>query len=129
MTCGRVVIITKGRVVAEDTPQNLTRRLKGSGSLRVEVRGAQGPAFEAIRAVPGVIAIRPRPDGTEATVFEVDAEPGRDVRAELASAVVSRGLGLLGLHQAGMSLEDVFLELTTTDSATAPAVATPEVHA
>ena len=42
---------------------------------------------------------------------------------------VSRGLGLLGLHQAGMSLEDIFLELTTTDSATAPAVAIPEVHA
>ncbi len=79
--------------------------------------------------MPGVIAIRPRPDGPDATVFEVDAEPGRDVRAELAAAVVSRGLGLLGLHQAGMSLEDIFLHLTTTDSATAPAVATPEVHA
>jgi ABC-2 type transport system ATP-binding protein len=129
MTCGRVLIISKGRVVAEDTPQNLTRRLKGSGALRVEVRGAQGPAFEAIRAVPGVIAIRPRPDGAEATVFEVDAEPGRDVRAELASAVVSRGLGLLGLHQVGMSLEDIFLELTTTDSATALAAAIPEVQA
>ena len=129
MTCGRVVIISKGRVVAEDTPQNLTRRLKGSGALRIEVRGDQGPAFDALRAVPGVVAIRPRPDGSEATVFEVDAEPGRDVRAELAAAVVSRGLGLLGLHQAGMSLEDIFLELTTTDSATAPAAATPEVHA
>jgi ABC-2 type transport system ATP-binding protein len=130
MTCGRVVIISKGRVVAEDTPQNLTRRLKGSGALRVEVRGDQGPAFDAIRAVPGVTAIRPRSDGADATVFEVDTEPGRDVRAELASAVVSRGLGLLGLHQAGMSLEDIFLELTTTDSATAPpAAATPEVHA
>jgi ABC-2 type transport system ATP-binding protein len=127
MTCGRVVIISKGRVVAEDTPQNLTRRLKGSGALRVEVRGAQGPAFDTIRAVPGVVAIRPRPEGSDATVFEVDIEPGRDVRAELASAVVSRGLGLLGLHQAGMSLEDVFLELTTTDSASA--AATLEVHA
>jgi gliding motility-associated transport system ATP-binding protein len=129
MTCGRVVIISKGRVVAEDTPSNLTRRLKGSGSLRVEVRGAQGPAFEAIRGVPGVVAIRPRLDGSEATIFDVDAEPGKDVRAELAAAVVSSGLGLLGLHQEGMSLEDIFLELTTTDTATAQAVATPEVHA
>ncbi|HEY6552412.1 MAG TPA: ATP-binding cassette domain-containing protein [Vicinamibacteria bacterium] len=128
MTCGRVVIISKGRVVAEDTPQNLTRRLKGSGALRLEVRGEQGPAFDAIRTVPGVVAIRPRPDGTDATVFEVDTEAGRDVRAELAAAIVSRGLGLLGLHQAGMSLEDVFLQLTTTDTAT-PAPPAPEVTA
>jgi ABC-2 type transport system ATP-binding protein len=115
-------------VVAEDTPQNLTRRLKGSGGLRLEVRGEQGPAFDAIRTVPGVVAIRPRPDGTDATVFEVDTEAGRDVRAELAAAIVSRGLGLLGLHQAGMSLEDVFLQLTTTDTA-AIAPPAPEVTA
>ena len=70
-----------------------------------------------------------RPEGEGATVFEVDTEPGRDVRAELSAAVVSRGLGLLGLHQVGMSLEDIFLELTTTDSATAPAVAPAEVQA
>jgi hypothetical protein len=43
-------------VVAEDTPQNLTRRLKGSGGLRLEVRGEQGPAFDAIRTVPALPA-------------------------------------------------------------------------
>jgi ABC-2 type transport system ATP-binding protein len=128
MTCGRVVIINKGRVVAEDTPKNLTRRLKGSASLRVEVRGDVAAAQEALAAVPGVTAVRPRPEGAEGGVFEVDAEAGRDVRAELAAAVVQRGLGLLGLHQAAMSLEDVFLELTTTDAANAPA-ASPEVTA
>ena len=51
------------------------------------------------------------------------------MRAELAAAVVRRGLGLLGLHQVGMSLEEIFLHLTTTDAAEAPPpVATPEVH-
>jgi ABC-2 type transport system ATP-binding protein len=128
MTCGRVVIINKGRVVAEDTPKNLTRRLKGSASLRVEVRGDVAAAQEALAAVPGVTAVRPRPEGADGGVFEVEAEAGRDVRAELAAAVVQRGLGLLGLHQAAMSLEDVFLELTTTDAANAPA-ASPEVTA
>ena len=131
MTCGRVVIISKGRVVAEDTPANLTRRLKGSGSLRVEVRGEEAPATEALRAVAGITAIRPRPGADGVTVFEVDTEPGRDVRAEVATAVVTRGFGLLGLNQAAMSLEDIFLQLTTTDAAEAPAAPAPipEVNA
>ena len=63
------------------------------------------------------MAIRPRPDGQGATVFEVDAEPGRDVRAELAAAVVQKGYGLLALAPVGMSLEEIFLHLTTTDTA------------
>src|ERR671923_388509 len=49
MTCGRVVIINKGRVVAEDTPENLTHRLRGAATLRLDVRGETGPVFDAIR--------------------------------------------------------------------------------
>ena len=61
MTCGRVVIINKGRVVAEDTPENLTHRLRGAGAFRLEVRG-EGQALEdAVRAVPGVAQLRVRP--------------------------------------------------------------------
>ena len=59
MTCGRVVIINKGRVVAEDTPDNLTHRLQGAGALRLEVRGdAAGRRRRPLRAVPGVAAVR-----------------------------------------------------------------------
>jgi len=129
MTCGRVVIINKGRVVAEDTPGNLTRRLRGSGTMRLEVRGEAQAAADALSAVAGVTAVRPRSDG-DSCVVDVDTEPGRDVRAELAAAVVSRGLGLLSLQQAGMSLEEIFLELTTSDSpGPAPAASAPEVNA
>jgi len=123
MTCGRVVIINKGRVVAEDTPQNLTHRLRGAGAFRLEVRG-EGPALEAaLRAVPGVAALRVRPAESGITVLEAEAESGRDVRAELAAAVVQKGYGLLGLSPIGMSLEEIFLHLTTTDTADAPAPA------
>jgi ABC-2 type transport system ATP-binding protein len=120
MTCGRVVIINKGRVVAEDTPENLTHRLQGAATVRLEVRG-ESPDLEATLAgVPGVKTVRlPKPG-----IYEVDAEAGRDVRAELARAVVGRGLDLLSLQAAGMSLEDIFLHLTTTDVA-APAAAPP----
>jgi ABC-2 type transport system ATP-binding protein len=136
MTCGRVVIISKGRVVAEDTPDNLTHRLKGAGALRLEVRAAAGPVFDLIRTVPGVLNIRQRDAGGDATAYEIEAEAGKDLRAELARAVVQKGFDLLGLSQVGMSLEEIFLHLTTTDAAAenkdelmAANAAAPEVHA
>src|SRR5688500_13925190 len=114
VTCGRVVIINKGRVVAEDTPDNLMHRLQGAEGLRVEVRG-EAPGLEAaLSQLDGVRAVRSHP-GTGATTLEVEAEAGRDVRAEVARAVVGQGHDLLSLQQAGMSLEEIFLHLTTTD--------------
>jgi len=113
MTCGRVVIINRGRVVAEGSPQDLTERLRGKGAFRIEVRGETGPVFDALRA--GIVA------------FEVEAEAGRDLRAEMARAVVVAGFDLVGLQQVGMSLEEIFLHLTTTDAAqeAQPEPATP----
>ncbi len=80
MTCGRVVIINKGRVVAEDTPDNLTRRLKGAGTIRVEARGEAASVLEALRAVPGVLAAHPRGGHDGAVIVDVEAEAGQDVR-------------------------------------------------
>jgi ABC-2 type transport system ATP-binding protein len=113
MTCGRVVIINKGKVVAEDTPDNLMHRLKGAATLRVEVRGDAEAAESALRGVPGVLTVRP--PGPASGAFEVEAAAGADVRAEVARAVVAKGLDLVGLTQAGMSLEEIFLHLTTTE--------------
>jgi ABC-2 type transport system ATP-binding protein len=112
MVCGRVVIINKGRVVAEDTPENLTHRLRGAATLRLEVRGDAAAAAEAVQGVRGVAAVR-----AVGSTLEVDPEPGADVRPEVARAVVTRGLDLLSMQQVGMSLEDIFLHLTTTESA------------
>jgi len=120
MTCGRVVIINKGRVVAEDTPNNLMRRLQGAGALRLEVRGEPAPVVQALQAVPGVLHVKPHPAHDGLLTLDVEAEAGKDVRADLAAAIVTRGFGLLGLQQVGMSLEDIFLHLTTTDHAEEP---------
>ncbi len=122
MTCGRVVIINKGRVVAEDSPENLTRRLTGAGTLRLEIRGDESAVLEAVRGVAGVLAAHVRGGHDGAVVVDVEAEAGTDVRSDLARAVVHGGHGLLGLQQQGMSLEEIFLHLTTTDeTAAAPA--------
>jgi ABC-2 type transport system ATP-binding protein len=117
VTCGRVVIINQGRVVAEDTPDNLTRRLRGSAALKVDVRGDARASEDALRAVAGVAQVSAQHSDPESSSFEVTPEPGRDVRAEIARALVGKGLDLLGLGQVGMSLEEIFLRLTTQDAA------------
>src|SRR5438045_970712 len=77
MTCGRVVIINKGRVVAEGTPENLTHRLQCGATVRLDVQGADEGLETTLSAIPGAKAVR----RVRAGVFEVDAEGGRDVRA------------------------------------------------
>jgi ABC-2 type transport system ATP-binding protein len=114
-TCDRVVIINKGRVVAVDTPANLSRRLSGSETMFVQVdEGRAAEAAAAIAKVAGVVRVAPA-DGHPGA-FEVDSEAGRDVRRELARAVVLGGLDLLELRPMRVSLEDIFLSLTTEES-------------
>jgi ABC-2 type transport system ATP-binding protein len=116
-TCGRVVIINKGRVVAIDTPENLTSRLRGSETLYVQVDApAAGDVRTALHAVPGVTEVSLPDTRGNFTSYEVNSESGRDVRRELASTIVSRGWGLLELRPLRMSLEEIFLHLTTEDT-------------
>jgi ABC-2 type transport system ATP-binding protein len=125
-TCQRVVIINKGRVVAVDTPANLTSRLKGAETMYIQIDtgGADGRA--ALESVPGVTRVALAEQRNGVSGFEVDSLPGHDVRRDLARAVVQRGWGLLELRPVRMSLEEIFLHLTTEEPAatTAP---TPEV--
>jgi ABC-2 type transport system ATP-binding protein len=121
-TCQRVVIINKGRVVAIDTPDNLTARLRGSETMYIQVDAGGANAEVALARVPGVTRVveSDRRDGNVS--YEVDSEKGRDVRRDLARTVVASGWGLLELRPMRMSLEDIFLELTTEETS-APAAA------
>ena len=118
-TCQRVVIINRGRVVAIDTPDNLTSRLRGEETmfLQVDTRGADvKPVLEAI---PGVMHVSPSEVRGDLISFEIGSETGRDVRRELASTIVGRGWGLLEMRPLRMSLEQIFLELTEKEGAPA----------
>ena len=119
-TCQRVVIINKGHVVAVDTPDNLTARLRGSETMYLQVDAAGADPATALARVAGVTRVveADRRDGMFG--FEVDSESGRDVRRDLARAVVGSGWGLLEMRPMRMSLEDVFLSLTTEETPTAP---------
>jgi ABC-2 type transport system ATP-binding protein len=119
-TCQRIVIINKGKVVAVDTPDNLTGRLRGSETMYLEVAAPADQVQDGLSTVLGVtrVSVSHRKDGVLAV--EVDSDHGLDVRRELAAAVVGRGWGLLEMRPMRMSLEDIFLSLTTEDAAVAP---------
>jgi ABC-2 type transport system ATP-binding protein len=115
-TCQRVIIINKGRVVAVDTPANLTRRLRGSDSLYVQLDSGDTDPRPAIERLAGVTRVSEvdRHDG--AVGYEVETARGHDIRRDLARAVVNQGWGLLEMHSTGMSLEQIFLHLTTEEA-------------
>jgi ABC-2 type transport system ATP-binding protein len=126
-TCQRVVIINKGHVVAVDTPDNLTARLRGSETMYVQIDAGGADPAGPLAGVPGVTRVveADRRDGLIG--YEVDSESGRDVRRDLARAVVSSGWGLLEMRPMRMSLEDVFLSLTTEEVPT-PAAEGEAIH-
>ena len=127
-TCQRVVIINRGRVVAVDTPENLTSRLRGAITMFVQVDGPGGEVQHALQQVPGVTRATLTEARSTTADIEVEAERGRDIRRELAQAIVTRGWGLLELRPMRMSLEDIFLSLTTDEAEpVAETAAEPEV--
>ena len=114
-TCERVVIINKGRVVAEDTPDNLTGRLHGSATVRLQVDTGGADPTAALMQVPGVTGVSLGESGSDGRSVEVHSGEGTDVRREVAGAVVAAGWGLLEMRRARLSLEEIFLQLTTTE--------------
>ena len=124
-TCQRVVIINKGRVVAVDSPVNLTHQLKGAATLYVQVDADGAADIDAtLAALPGVVKVSVADQYERRIGFEVESEPNRDVRRDVARAVVDRGWGLLELRPMRMSLEEIFLQLTTEESSAADAAGT-----
>jgi len=116
-TCQRVVIISKGRVVAVDTPDNLTARLRGSETLYVQVDAGGTDALASLGRVAGVTRVVEADRRNAIVGYEVESEQGRDIRRDLARTVVTSGWGLLELRPMRMSLEEIFLSLTTEDMA------------
>lgn len=110
--CDRVLIINKGKIVAEDTPENLQARLVGSERVALRVRGDSDGLSKLLAKVKGVQTVHNAPDGS----FEFQFAPGQDVRPQVAKAVVDSGYELLEMRPVGMSLEEIFLELTREDA-------------
>jgi gliding motility-associated transport system ATP-binding protein len=106
--CDRVLIINKGSIVAEDTPENLQSRLVGSQRVVLRVRGDSDGLTARIAKIKGVHDVEGKSDGS----LEFEFAAGQDVRPQVAKSVVQGGYELLEMRPIGMSLEEIFLELT-----------------
>ncbi len=116
MICQRVIIINQGKIVAIDSTDNLTTRMQKSTKVIIEVDGPQEHVQKSLRRVPGVIGVETIENVQDGIFrYQIDSEKNRDIRKELASAVVTNDWGLLELRAMEMSLEDVFVQLVTQE--------------
>ena len=106
--CNRVLIINKGRIVAEDTPERLQEHLTGVQRVALKVAGDADGIQTVVEQVPGIKGLTVVEEGS----LEFQTAPGQDGRPQVARAVIEAGFDLLELRPIGLSLEEIFLQLT-----------------
>ncbi|HEX7877791.1 MAG TPA: ABC transporter ATP-binding protein [Candidatus Eisenbacteria bacterium] len=107
----RILILDKGRIVAEGSPAELMRRLQGRPSWRVRVGGDTGLAQRLLAAVPGVLAVRVETPGNDGGTLFVETDDVADRRAAISRALIDGGSSLLELASADLTLEEIFLRI------------------
>jgi ABC-2 type transport system ATP-binding protein len=128
MVCDGVIIINRGRIVAQGTESDLVRQAFPSARIEVRVAGATGDVAGALRAVPGVVSIEPLASRDGAVGFLVEAARDRDVRPDLVRLITGKGWALQELHQVGMSLEEVFIRVVAGEQDSVEVMATEEAR-
>ena len=113
--CNRVLIIDRGRLVAEGTPQELRAQAQGNAVLKITVKDAPSDAAEALERIPGVESVEAG-NGHGDGQLRIECGPGEDLRETIFRTAVERGWVLLELVEEKASLEDVFVRLTSRDS-------------
>lgn len=114
-SCQKVIIIAQGQLVATDSVENLTNRMRGSEAVAVEFEApgvSQSDAQQRLEQVAGVSRVIAKEARDSRCLFEVESLQGRSVRSDLARAVVGAGWNLTELRPVGLSLENIFLQLT-----------------
>lgn len=111
MTCERVLIIHKGRIVAEDTPEGLSRRLQQSERILVRLARPPSQPLRAFSQLDGVVRV----ESVGNNLFAIETPPGNDIRERVAEFVVQNGWGLLELRREELTLEDIFVNLVTRE--------------
>jgi ABC-2 type transport system ATP-binding protein len=122
--CDRVLIINKGRIIAEDSPERLQAHMTGAQRGILKVRGETDALVEILGSVAGITEVTALEEGQ----VEYNAAPGQEVRPEVARVVINAGFDLLELRTVGVSLEEIFLELTRENEADPPSSEAPDLH-
>src|SRR5262252_6041063 len=111
MVCDGIIIINRGRIVAQGTESELVEQVFPTARVEIQVAGPTGDVLAALRALPAVSRVEPVQSRDGATAFVVESPRDSDVREELVHLAASRGWALKELHQVGMSLEEVFIQV------------------
>ncbi len=114
--CERVIIINKGKIVAEDTPENLSKKLTNDNKFVIRVAGAKRDIESALGTVSGVISVDSLGQKENGSFdYIIESEKDVDVRAKLFEVLAKRDLPILMVKAVDMSLEDIFLQITESD--------------
>jgi ABC-2 type transport system ATP-binding protein len=113
LTCGRVLVIHRGRIEASDTPANLTRLVRGGGSILLEVKAPAADVVAKIESLPNIEDVEiTLPSSGDWTVVKIFAKPGVDVREDIFGVVRQNNWPLRELARVKATLEEAFIELT-----------------
>lgn len=116
--CDRIVVINKGKLVADGNPEELSKTLSADHRLTVRIEGNERNIYSILTSIPSVVAVRCLGEKEEGAFdFTIEAEEGSDIRRELFKRLSERGMILLYSKSMEMSLEDIFLNLTKEASA------------
>ncbi len=121
MTCSRVAIINRGKVVATNTPENLMMQLAGGSGYELEIEGEPGLAKQVLQHVPGVSLVESIsvlgsvPLQPNRVCLRVVSQPGTEPGSDIATTLLQTGFGLYEMRRVSATLEDVFLQLTTEE--------------
>jgi ABC-2 type transport system ATP-binding protein len=110
--CDRILIINKGKIVADEKTENITRVVENNRRMNVKVCGPSKDILQTLKDIDGVCfaEMQTERDG-DAYVFTVESEPGADVRKKIFFTMAQKGWAMIGLESVGMSLEDIFISV------------------
>ena len=115
--CERVLIINEGEIAASDTIENLSSIVSGTSKIEIDIIGSPQAVKNEIEKIDGVTAIDlwVKKSSNEYTTFSIESDISKDIRSEISKTIISNDWDLLRLESMGMSLEDIFLRITTTE--------------
>lgn len=110
-TCSRVLIINKGKIVADGSPDELEKQGRGETIIKIEVEKNSGSLLDKIRSIKGVISAE-----SDGNIVSTTVQKELEIRSEISRIVVEGGFGLIGLEKKQTSLEDIFINLTSKEN-------------
>ena len=115
--CERVLIINEGEIAASDTIENLSSIVSGTSKIEIDIIGSPQAVKNEIEKIDGVTSIDlwVKKSSNEYTTFSIESDISKDIRSEISKTIISNDWDLLRLESMGMSLEDIFLRITTTE--------------